>query len=421
MYISKISLKNIRGFESLEFNLDRGDGSFAGWTVFTGSNGSGKSTLLKAIAYCLLPTTASHSLQYPNDFRRKNPRGSDYRIDLSLSRSPSDDAPAPSAPMRGNSYYAGVVFHGSTTLNPGGVFVHSEMAPTPFAGWFSCGYGPFRRITSAKENIEQLQKTKDLERFATLFLEGATLSEVAPWLTTLRFQELEGSKSAAEQLSSFLALVRDSLLPDGFSVDQVDSKGLWLKDPKGVELSWFDMSDGHRTAVTLVADIVRHMIATFGLEGLYDRDEQGKIYIKRSGVVLIDEIDAHLHPSWQREIGFWLKKHFPNVQFLVTSHSPIILQAADPNGLFVLPEPGSEDVPRPLTQDEYNKVVASRPNSILRSPAFGLQNTSSDLVVENRKRYSKLQSKKRAGAKLSPEEETELRTLASSVSVDEEE
>ena len=46
MYISKISLKNIRGFKSLEFDLDRGGGEFAGWTVFTGSNGSGKSSLL---------------------------------------------------------------------------------------------------------------------------------------------------------------------------------------------------------------------------------------------------------------------------------------------------------------------------------------------------------------------------------------
>ena len=239
---------------------------------------------------------------------------------------------------------------------------------------FGSRYGPFRRISAPKENVEQIQKTKDTERFATLFFEGATLSEVDPWLTQLRFQQLEGSEPAGDQLTSFLNLVRDSFLPDGFSVDRVDSKGLWLKNPNGVELSWFDMSDGHRTAVTLVADIVRHMIATFGLDGFYDRDEQGKIYIKRSGVVLIDEIDAHLHPSWQREIGFCFKRHFPKIQFLVTSHSPIILQAADPNGLFVLPEPGSEDEPHRLSDDEYRKIVASTVDTALLSEAFGLQN-----------------------------------------------
>jgi predicted ATPase len=55
----------------------------------------------------------------------------------------------------------------------------------------------------------------------------------------------------------------------------------------------------------------------------------------RSGVELIDEVDAHLHPEWQREVGFWLKRHFPKIQFLVTTHSPSICQAAAPNGLFV--------------------------------------------------------------------------------------
>jgi predicted ATP-binding protein involved in virulence len=126
-----------------------------------------------------------------------------------------------------------------------------------------------------------------------------------------------------------------------------------------------------------------------------------------------------LHPEWQRAIGFWLKGHFPKVQFLVTTHSPIILQAADPNGLFVLPEPGSNEKPRGLTHEEYQKVVASRPDSILLSPAFGLQNTRSEPVVEKRARYSKLQSKKRAGAKLSPTEEHDLQGLLPFVTVDE--
>jgi len=50
MYIHKITLTNIRGFRGLEFDLQRPDKSYAGWTVFTGDNGAGKSTLLKAIA-----------------------------------------------------------------------------------------------------------------------------------------------------------------------------------------------------------------------------------------------------------------------------------------------------------------------------------------------------------------------------------
>jgi predicted ATP-binding protein involved in virulence len=115
-----------------------------------------------------------------------------------------------------------------------------------------------------------------------------------------------------------------------------------------------------------------------------------------------------------------LKRHFPKVQFLVTSHSPIILQAADPNGLFVLPEPGSDDEPRRLTQDEYQKVIASRPDSILLSPAFGLENTRSEPVVEKRAQYSRLKAKKRAGAKLSTTEEKDLQGLLPFVETGEE-
>jgi len=133
--------------------------------------------------------------------------------------------------------------------------------------------------------------------------------------------------------------------------------------------------------------------------------EQNLLKIKNpSGVVLIDEIDAHLHPEWQREIGFWLKRHFPKIQFLVTSHSPLICQAADPNGLFVLSEPGSDDPPRALTQEEYQRVIASKSDEILRSPAFGLRNTRSPLAVEKRAQYSKLKAKERATSLTKPEQ-----------------
>ena len=65
MYLDKVSLKNIRGFENLAFSLKRPDGSYAGWTVFTGDNGSGKSTLLKAIAVAMAGAEVRFTLE-PN-------------------------------------------------------------------------------------------------------------------------------------------------------------------------------------------------------------------------------------------------------------------------------------------------------------------------------------------------------------------
>jgi hypothetical protein len=180
------------------------------------------------------------------------------------------------------------------------------------------------------------------------------------------------------------------------------------------------MSDGHRAALALLTDILRHLINVYGATDVTSRDQNGKLFFKCSGVVLIDEIDAHLHPEWQREIGFWLKRHFPNIQFLVTTHSPIICQAADPNGLFVLPEPGSEDGPRPLSDAEYKKVIASRPDTILLTSAFGLQNTRSPKAVEARAQYARLKAKERAGAKLSKDEQKQVQQLQLFAVTDEE-
>jgi len=236
----------------------------------------------------------------------------------------------------------------------------------------------------------------------------------------LKHKELENKAAERDQLALLLEILCDDLMPFQITVDRVDSDGLWLKDKNGVRLSWGEMSDGFRSALALLADIVRHLINAYGVDGLAEKGEDGKIRIKRSGVVLIDEVDAHLHPEWQRLIGFWLKKHFPKIQFLVTTHSPIICQAADDNGLFVLPEPGSNIQPRPLTEEEYTKVISSRPDTILLTPAFGLQNTRSPRAVEGRADLAKLQAKQRAGGTLTAEERDKAAQLRMFTELEEE-
>lgn len=253
-----------------------------------------------------------------------------------------------------------------------------------------------------------------------MFSESASLAEADSWLRNLKYKKLEGNRQATETLNVVLDLINDDFLPNQISVDRVDSDGLWLKDREGNKLSWSDMSDGYRAALALLTDILRHMINAHGTDDLTGRDADGCLFLKPSGVVLIDEIDAHLHPEWQREIGFWLKKRFPNIQFIVTSHSPLICQAADPNGLFVLPEPGSDEPARALTPEEYQEVISSRPDTILRSAAFGLQNTRSPVAVEARSAFADLRTKQRAGGKLTQAELVELERLRQYINPDEE-
>ncbi len=62
--------------------------------------------------------------------------------------------------------------------------------------------------------------------------------------------------------------------------------------------------------------------------------------INLPGVVLIDEIDAHLHPSWQVDVGFWFTRYFPQLQFIVTTHSPLVCRAAEKGSIWRLAKPG---------------------------------------------------------------------------------
>lgn len=413
MYLDHVTLKNLKGFKDLSFSLARPDGSYAGWTVFTGDNGSGKSTLLKAIAIGLTGRDVARSLQ-PSFHRwiSEDARDREASIELRLQ------------PESGIDDFVG---KGGTSYSPFQAVIHLKAVNSdamleedaskkkatsaqrgPWSGqakgWFSCGYGPFRRVFGASPEATRLMVGPTTERYVTMFQEAASLFEVDQWLRSLNHKKLEQKQPEAQLLDLILEILCDDLMPNQITIDRVDSDGLWLRDRNGLQLAWTEMSDGYRAALALLADILRHLVKAYGFEGLAERDAEGKLRIVRSGVVMIDEIDAHLHPEWQREIGFWLKAHFPNIQFLVTTHSPIICQAADPNGLFVLPEPGSSQEPRALSHDEYQRIIASRPDTILLTPAFGLQNTRSPRAVQARADYSRLNAKRNAGAALSVQE-----------------
>ena len=436
MYIDTIRLENIRGFRELEFRFDRGQGQYAGWTVLTGDNGSGKSTVLRAMALMLAGPQAAAALQpgYPKWVRKDCQRSS---IRLGITRCNVDDVykwnqfewpdeniviTSVVTPLNNGKHIA--TWHDINDLSGQAnkmKAIASDSVWSPFAsGWFASGYGPFRRISRSSQDINTLMADPEAGRFATLFQESASLAETDEWLRQLNYKRLEGHAKEGALLKLVIQFLNDQLLPNQVRVDRVDSDGLWLKDQEGTELSWSDMSDGYRSALALLTDILRHMSGTYGIDGLIDQDPDGGLCIRRSGVVLIDEIDAHLHPEWQREIGFWLKRHFPNIQFIVTSHSPLICQAADPNGLFVLPEPGSDEPARALTAEEYQEVISSRPDTILRSAAFGLQNTRSPVAVEARSAFADLRTKQRAGGKLTQAEQVELERLRQYINPDEE-
>jgi energy-coupling factor transporter ATP-binding protein EcfA2 len=211
MYLGKVILKNIRGFTELAFDLARPDGTYGGWTVFTGDNGSGKSTLLKAIALGLVGKDAARALQ--PSFRGWIRDGGDGEasIQLEIIRSSEDDALATGgrAPSASRSFPAKLV------LKNGGreVTLHSAIPDekqnqkndsTPertiwasdAKGWFSCGYGPFRRVFGASPEAARQMVAPSTERFVTMFQEAASLAEVDQWLRNLNHKALKKGRRA---------------------------------------------------------------------------------------------------------------------------------------------------------------------------------------------------------------------------------
>jgi len=89
------------------------------------------------------------------------------------------------------------------------------------------------------------------------------------------------------------------------------------------------MSDGFRNMIAMVADIAHRAARLNPHLG-------SNAAAKATGVVLIDEIDLHLHPKWQRRVVDDLKSSFPNMQFIVTTHSPFIIQSLSPGELLDL-------------------------------------------------------------------------------------
>jgi hypothetical protein len=89
------------------------------------------------------------------------------------------------------------------------------------------------------------------------------------------------------------------------------------------------------------------------------------------GIVLVDEVDAYLHPSWQRRVLSELSTTFPALQFFVTSHSPILAGSIPDASLFVCEKSGRGQIVRPASESVYGKTA----EEILLSSYFGLQTT----------------------------------------------
>jgi hypothetical protein len=352
MHLRRIHIRNVRSIADLTWELPA-DVAGAGWHVILGDNGAGKTASLRSIALALVgPVEALGLRQSWDEWIRTG--ADEARIELAIGL-PGENG---LTHRTGLGTQVGIILRRSalvteehpaidrTETTTGGRTLRNIWASRAEGGWFCASYGPFRRFTGGDKELEKLYISQPrLARHLSVFDEAVALTEALSWLQNLKFKQLENDASQRDNdegrlLSRIIDFVNQpGFLPHGVQLRDVTSTDVNFTDANGFKVPVQDLSDGYRSVLSMTLELVRQMALNFGATHLFSTNNDR---IEQPGIVIIDEIDAHLHPSWQRTIGVWFRKLFPNVQFIVSTHSPLICQAAEIGTVFRLPLPGAD-------------------------------------------------------------------------------
>ncbi len=339
MRLLNLSLQNFKGFENCNLNID---GKSA---VIFGVNGTGKSSILAAINY----------LCWNWLYRLNQAQGSAFKsLDSMLVHSG-----ASKLEISGEFEFGGKSFllkKEYTKARPGKgaiVAAHKKMYDNFLEQYILMygdenknipifvNYGTNRSVLDIPlriRNKHQFSKWTALERTIENELDYRTFFE---WFRNQ--EDYEAELIRERQDFSYrdvpLQCVRkavQAMLPE-FSDLQVKRNPLRLSVTKnGIEYSVDQLSDGEKCTLALLGDLARRLALA---------NQNSANPLEGEGIVLIDEIELHMHPSWQRLVLPTLKKTFPNIQFLITTHSPQVLGETDENfKLFMLSSDAQQKV-----------------------------------------------------------------------------
>lgn len=190
------------------------------------------------------------------------------------------------------------------------------------------GYG-VSRYPSATSLLEN--KTTPC---ATLFSADSRLVNLEEWLMQLDYSAKNDKTIANSRLSRIKELICGKLFPEiyDFSFESSDELHNYvLFKTKDGSFRYTELGYGYQSMLSWVVDLSKR---------LFDAYPGAENPLHGSAVVLVDEIDLHLHPKWQREIISYLSEAFPNIQFIVTTHSPLVVQSMDNINLYLLSRDG---------------------------------------------------------------------------------
>lgn len=337
MRIDNIEIKNFKGFKNEYFQLN------PRFTVFIGDNAKGKTSVLDAISVAL------GGYLKGIDVADKYKRGIDVnevRV-LTLHGQPRPQLPCEittRGEVNGVAVTSGwrVMVENIRTTYRDTYKITSivkrmlkDSRETGSVTFPVIAYHGTGRLWAEHKN--KVDYKKQTEGVAMAYIDclsaKSSSKEFLSWYMTyedeVRKFEQEQDKTEIETFKEcIMSMIPDRQWEDmAFSFKDKDLVGTFTT-PNGTKekLMFSQLSDGYRNVIGMVADIAYRCIKL--------NPHLGKDAIKETpGVVLIDELDMHLHPNWQRRIVKDLKEAFPKVQFVCTTHSPFIVQSLDSDEL----------------------------------------------------------------------------------------
>jgi energy-coupling factor transporter ATP-binding protein EcfA2 len=369
MRITRLTITNLRAMQRAEFHLR------SGFNLIVGVNGVGKSTVLDALRICMsrilpmISDSQARAISFgAEDIRRELPfmevevvfelGGQEFRLTRRQwkERIAADDKAnlerlrreiLETERLRDRARNLLRELDDSQTVEDTDVFSPSKvglsraakaLAIPPNCVFFSTN----RSVVAAKSASKRKAAGRTAAAYAEALLPRSwQVKEFAAWMQVQRALAEESSE-AARHLEVLEAAATRFLPAYGLIRPSNAGSGL-LIDKGGVTLDVSQLSDGERGVLGMVLDLARRLS-----QANPSLDDPLR---KAEAIVLIDELDLHLHPSWQRQIVHKLSEVFPGCQFIATSHSPQIIGEVEHDRIQIIADGQVHSPPRSFGMD----------------------------------------------------------------------
>jgi len=361
VYIKEVAITDFKGFRGKHrFSFIDEKGEWCRWTVLLGNNNTGKTNLLKAIAKfdCPASSNKKDKSYWPIGLKAKLFGDKKKNGTFSIIAFCSNDKNKTICFKYAFDYY-----HSYKTRIP--------IAERPDLTIY--GYGVSRQIEKrgiSKQNEETLNAEN-------LFFNN-NLINFEDWLFQLDYAAKNNQKKAAVRIDLLKSVLIGDIFPEIKNLRFISDKDLNNYIEFKTVDGWHKMSElgyGYQATLSWMADFCKKM---------FDRYPESPNPLKEPSVLLIDEIDLHLHPQWQRGLIKSLSDIFPQTQFIVTTHSPFIIQSMENVNLYTLNRVGDHTEVTHLGNKSY---IGWKIEEIL-SEVMGLEdNINTDIYQELIKQF----------------------------------